>query len=258
MTQKGLPLVFALLVVSTALDVDQAWATPLSETTRTPTPINVQATPPDEAIGYSDRDFAPVLDGLVGDAAETGTSGSLGAEIASAYRHWDRRDLFERSLRALDAPESAIYFDEILVNAKKERLDEQQMMLLGARVRANSRIVCARGATIDWFTWAFGGGALAAVAFSLAVVLYTLRSMRQVRAELAEKESALVLLAFAIKSAESRPWAGDLLRVLREALRERADSEGIRRLLRRHRELRLDPTRTPTVPRLDGLNAQAG
>jgi hypothetical protein len=165
--------------------------------------------------------------------------------IAYAYRSWDRKDVWERTLLALHAPESAIHFQDIIENARKERLADEQLALTTQRVHATSaRRPCAYGATIDPVVWALAALAGLAVVFGVTCSLWSARGARRVRSDLEAREAALLLLASAIKAAEPTPWAGELRDHLRRCMREHPSSEYIRQLLRRHRSLRLQPVRT--------------
>jgi hypothetical protein len=81
---------------------------------------------------------------------------------------------------------------------------------------------------------------LSLLAIGLLVWALRLRKRLRIGAVEAERtEASTILLARAIKATEGKPWAPELHATLRETVRDDEAAEALRRVLRKHKELRL-------------------
>lgn len=92
-----------------------------------------------------------------------------------------------------------------------------------------------------------GAGAVVLALAGIVVGVWAFRSAKANKAELAERDEAMLLMAEAIKSTESKPWSAELRSALREKLRGSPSSEQLRKLLRDKPALRLQAQR-PVPP----------
>lgn len=93
-----------------------------------------------------------------------------------------------------------------------------------------------------WTIIAMSGLAAVALALIVLAVLFWRRSRVQ-RAELEQRDEALLLVTEAMQENDGRPWSPELRDALSASIRDQARREEARRLLREHRE-----SRNPTAP----------
>lgn len=97
-----------------------------------------------------------------------------------------------------------------------------------------------------------GAGALALALIGVGIGIWAWRSSKAHKAELAERDEAMLLLAEAIKSTETQPWSGELRDALRDKMRSNQSSEYVRRMLRGKPELRMKEPRRSMPPSAPG------
>jgi hypothetical protein len=126
-------------------------------------------------------------------------------------------------------------FQDAIDETKRERLSGEKPKEDGSLLIAASD-ASATGSRIIWIA----SIALGFLALLLGIGLaWVIRTNLARRAELEQRDEALLLLTEAIKSTESEPWSNDLRAALKKSMRDRQGGEHIRKVLRDKRGLRL-------------------
>ncbi|HEY2407542.1 MAG TPA: hypothetical protein VGI10_16150 [Polyangiaceae bacterium] len=95
--------------------------------------------------------------------------------------------------------------------------------------------------------WVLGVSAGVFALVAIGAILWALSRTRRYRLESSAHEQAALLIARAIKAAEGAPWAAELKEHLKQAMRDDEGAEHLRRLLRRHSDVRLTGSRAGSV-----------
>ncbi|HEY4158456.1 MAG TPA: hypothetical protein VGM29_10170 [Polyangiaceae bacterium] len=95
--------------------------------------------------------------------------------------------------------------------------------------------------------WLLGVSAGVFALTAIGAILWALSRTRRYRLESSAHEQAALLVARAIKAAEGAPWAAELKEHLKQAMRDDDGAEHLRRLLRRHSDVRLTGSRAGSV-----------
>jgi Flp pilus assembly protein TadB len=126
-------------------------------------------------------------------------------------------------------------FQDAIDEAKRQRASGEMRKDEGSLLVAAGD-AAATGSRIMWMM-SIGLGVIALV-LALGLV-WAIRKNRARRAELEQRDEALLLLTAAIKSTETEPWANELRAALKKSMRDRQGGDHIRKVLREKQGLRL-------------------
>jgi flagellar basal body-associated protein FliL len=188
----------------------------------------------DTALGAkTEARLRAMMRGIVSDMVVTVIS-TAGAEFGSPE---ERLEAMGKSVREISR-QATHGFQDALDDARKAAES-------GEIPKGSGSVLAAAGNVADSGP-SFSVGLIVALALLLVSVMgmsmWIGRKFKVHNAEIAERDATLLMIAEAIKSTETEPWAGSLQRALKDKLRDHVASDHLRTLLRTHSHLRLSPT----------------